>query len=643
MTTSLYRFQAGGALRKDTFYLEREADQQLLKELLAGTYCNILSPRQMGKTSLAQSTALKLRAQGRRVALIDLTRLGSVGVTAETWFCSLADAVGQELGIDAMPSWDQHQHLTPANRLFRFLRAQVAEPEAPPLVIFIDEIDITFKLPFADDFFAAVRAQYNAAPHDSASARLVFCLIGVSVPLDLTSDPRQTPFNIGSEIVLSDLTRKECEPLAAGLVELGAPPSQLLDAVYGWTHGHPALTQFLCEKLATQGRCDIDAVQRVVTLVNDSLLQPMPRDTRVLLHIENYFEQVGGQASRMLALYRQVLSGASVRVEHTNPVHIALRRLGLAAEVTESGTCCLKPRNRLFTAVFSLEWVRRHEDTNQFTSAVQRWIDHGRNDHYLLRSKEIPSFESWAKSRDELTPEERDFLLESKTLNERKISRQRWMFIGLAAFLAFCLSFSTYHVIRLLTGANEKVLMLKRQLSEVRGDYESMVDYPTRRPLVEKGAAVVGESMLEINDERLSTTYRIVKYQYTSFAFMMVASCYSLNGQNEQAIYYAGRSIAAGERGLALFDRIANSKNKEEKQAYQWTIDDNGQNRMRYLIAMSQSIKGSALHDDRLKETALATLASVDPAYRKNSRPMRTHELGWICPAKGAPAVCEPE
>ena len=643
MTTSLYRFQAGGALRKDTYYLEREADQRLFRELLAGTYCNILSPRQMGKTSLAQRTALKLREQGRRVALVDLTRLGSMGVTAETWFCSLADAVGQDLGIDAMPFWDQHQHLTPANRLFRFLRAQVAAPESPALVVFIDEIDIAFMLPFADDFFAAVRAQYNAAPHDEASARLVFCLIGVSVPLDLTTDPRQTPFNIGSEIALADLARRECEPLAAGLTELGTTPDQLLDAVYGWTQGHPALTQFLCEKLVAQGPRGEDPVQRVLAIVNDTLLQPMPRDTRVLLHIENYFEQVGGQASRMLALYRQVLNGASVRVEHTNPVHIALRRLGLTAEITTGGACCMKPRNRLFTEVFNLDWVRRHEDTNQFTGAVQRWIDLGRQDRHLARSKAIPSFESWAKSRDELTTEERDFLLESKTLNERKISHQRGVFIGVAAFLAICLSFSIYQVVRLLSRPNEKVLALKRQLSEVRGDYESMVDYPVRRPLVENAAATIGESMLEINDERLNITHRIVKYQYASFAFMMVASCHALNDHAEQALYYAGRAIAAGERGLSLFDRVAQSKTKEDKQAYQWTLDDNGQNRMLYLLAMAQSIKGKALHEDKLKATALATLSRVESKYRKSSRPMRTHELAWICPPSSTPAVCEPE
>lgn len=643
MTNTQYRFQAGGALRKDTFYLAREADHQLFKELMVGTYCNILSPRQMGKTSLAQTTAAKLRDEGRRVALIDLTRLGSMGVTAETWFCSLADAVGQELGVDVMPIWEKSSHLTPADRLFRFLRAQVAATGAPALVIFIDEIDITFMLPFADDFLAAVRAQYNAAPHDAASARLVFCLIGVSVPLDLISDPRQTPFNIGKEIVLYDLTRKECEPLATGLTELGAQPSQLLDAVYDWTQGHPALTQFLCEKLVAQGRRDEDAAQRVRAIVKDTLLQPMPRDTRVLLHIENYFDKIGNQAGSMLALYRQVLSGLSVRVEHTNPVHIALRRLGLAVEVTVGGACILRPRNRIFTEVFNLDWVRRHEETNQFTVPVRLWIDQGRKARHLLPSKDIANFESWAKSRDELTPETRDFLLESKSLNERKISRQRWWFIGLAVFLAICLSLSTYQVIRLLSRSNEKVLSLKRKLSEVRGDYESMVNYPARRSCVEKDASAIAEAMLEINDERLSITHLIVKYQYASYAFMMVASAHALEGHVEQAIAYAERSIAAGERGMALFDRVARSKGEEDRQAYQWTLDDNGQNRMLYLLAMSQSIKGSSLHDDNLKATALATLSRVDQSYRKNSRPTQTHELKWICPPRDTPAVCEPE
>lgn len=637
-----YRFQAGGALRQGTFYVEREVDQVLLTELLARNCCNILSPRQMGKTSLAQRTAAKLREQGMRVALVDLTALGSQGVSAEAWFCSLADAVGQELGVDAMILWEQHRHLTPTERLFRFLRAQVAGADERPLVLFIDEIDVTFLLPFADDFFAAIRAGYNAAARDPVSARLVFCLIGVSVPLDLTSDPRQTPFNIGREIVLYDLRRTDIERLAPGLCELGADPSQLLDEIFGWTNGHPALTQFLCEKLVAQGRRDLDPKSRVAELVKDTLLQPIPRDTRVLLHIENYFEKVGGKASRMLALYRQVLSGTPVRVEHTNAVHIALRRLGLLAEVTDAGVCYLRPRNRIFNSVFNLTWVRQREQTHQFTGSVRRWIDQGRRHRDLLLPNELPVFESWAKRRDELLPEERDFLLESKTHKERGILRQRRLLIGLAVVLAVSLVFTIFRV-NLVGQANESVLALKRQIGLLRGDYEAMVAYPERRKNVVKEAANLGHSMLGIDDERLTATYRIVKYQYAAYAFMMAASAHALIGQTEQTVADAEKTIVASQRGLRVFERARVSPNKEEQQTYQWTVEDNGQNRMRYLLAMAQSLKGEALGDPTLKAKALLTLSLVDVDYRKESLPMHTRELRWICPDSGAPAVCQPE
>jgi len=49
-----------------------EADDQLFDCVLKGEYCYILTPRQMGKSSLMIRTAERLRHQGFRAAIIDL-------------------------------------------------------------------------------------------------------------------------------------------------------------------------------------------------------------------------------------------------------------------------------------------------------------------------------------------------------------------------------------------------------------------------------------------------------------------------------------------------------------------------------------------------------------------------------------------
>ena len=50
-------FVAGGALKLDTpSYVTRPADDELLKLALGGKFCYVLTPRQMGKSSLMSRT-----------------------------------------------------------------------------------------------------------------------------------------------------------------------------------------------------------------------------------------------------------------------------------------------------------------------------------------------------------------------------------------------------------------------------------------------------------------------------------------------------------------------------------------------------------------------------------------------------------
>lgn len=84
-------------------------------------------------------------------------------------------------------------------------------------MIFVDEIDSTIGLPFADDFFAAFRACFNARAIEPAFERLTFVLLGVATPDQLIQDPARTPFNIGKRIDLNDFRPDEARTLAPGL------------------------------------------------------------------------------------------------------------------------------------------------------------------------------------------------------------------------------------------------------------------------------------------------------------------------------------------------------------------------------------------------------------------------------------------
>ena len=261
--------QAGGGI-----YLPRPADDELLTHCLAGDFCYVLTARQMGKSSLMVRTAERLREQERRAVIIDLTGIGTT-LQAEQWYLGLIDEIIEQLDleIDYRAWWEKYAHLGATLRLSRFLHEELLSALPEPLVIFIDEIDATLSLPFSDDFFAAIRACYNARSTDPAYKLLSFVLLGVATPGDLIRDPQRTPFNVGTRIDLTDFTLEQAMPLADGFNlpnQQSKIPSgravETLKSVLDWTGGHPYLTQRLCRALLDANRTAWDeaAVAEVV-------------------------------------------------------------------------------------------------------------------------------------------------------------------------------------------------------------------------------------------------------------------------------------------------------------------------------------------------------------------------------------------
>lgn len=351
-------FKAGGALDPDSpSYVERDADDALYELALSGEYCNVLTSRQMGKTTLIARTRQRLEEKSVQSVVIDLAAISSPKITPEQWCYSLISTFRRELGLDVdiQSWWEPRRRLAPIQRFTEFMQQVVLEQVEGPIVVFIDEIDATLRLAFTDDFFVAIRAMYHKRAIDERYKRLTFVLVGATRPTDLIKDPASPPYNIGRSVSLAEFTRKNAESLIAGLASVysTAQAQGILDRILYWTGGHPYLAQRLCEQAVRLGPSSrpnkqIDAlVERLFFQEGKQLDGISSSSIDAYIRSSEYYEQ-------MLTIYQEILSGRQVKDDGQSIPMSELKLSGLV-KVDENG--CLQVRNRIYRRVFSLEWA----------------------------------------------------------------------------------------------------------------------------------------------------------------------------------------------------------------------------------------------------------------------------------------------
>ncbi len=336
--------QAGGG-----FYIKRKADDELLEYCRAGEFAFILSSRQVGKSSLMVRTAQQLEQENIRSVIIDLSSIG-VKISADEWYLGILNDISNTLNLqtDIFSWWSDRAGLGPAQRLTNFFRDVLLKEVSEPVVIFFDEIDSTLSIPFADDFFAALRAIYNARSTVADFKRLSFVMIGVATPSDLIADDKRTPFNIGHRVDLTDFTPEEAFPLAG---ELGA---KTMGWVFAWTGGHPYLTQRLCAYLA---RNKVEHTEETVAAaVRDIFEGEQGKQDNNLQFVRDMLTKRAPDIQRVLKTYKDVRSGKKVPDDERSMPKSHLKISG----VVRRSDVNLSTRNRIYERNFDLKWIKEN-------------------------------------------------------------------------------------------------------------------------------------------------------------------------------------------------------------------------------------------------------------------------------------------
>jgi hypothetical protein len=379
-------FVVGGTMHPDSpSYVERAADDELFELALAGEFCYVLTPRQMGKSSLMIRTVHSLRSLGVRSAIIDLTMMGASSM--DTWYLDLVTELSDalDLSVDAEVWWQAHAHLGQVRRFANFLRDVVLMEIENKVVIFIDEIDTTLNLDFSDDFFAAIRAMYNARAKEPRFERLTFVLLGVATPSDLVEDQTRTPFNIGQAIELQEFSWANAQVLQSGWAGLDLTQRKsIMERVFHWTNGHPYLTQKLCAAVAENQ--DVRWTdERVDELVETLFLSEETRKESNLKFVRDRI-LTHPRSRQLLALYRKV-HNRNVGSDERSVLQNWLKLSGLVK--TENGY--LRVRNEIYRHVFDLAWVGENTPINwpPIVAAIAVFVALGSVLYAILRNPNV--------------------------------------------------------------------------------------------------------------------------------------------------------------------------------------------------------------------------------------------------------------
>ncbi|WP_414516560.1 AAA-like domain-containing protein, partial [Nostoc sp. PCC 9305] len=351
--------QAGGGI-----YIPRQADKELLGLCRSATFAYVLTPRQMGKSSLMVRTAETLREEGISSVIVDLQKLGE-NVTAEQWYLGFLVELEDQLMFDTnvVSWWQEHKHLGVSQRLTQFFEKVLLAEVEGQVVIFVDEIDSTLSLDFTDDFFIAIRYLYVARATNPEFEQLSFVLMGVATPGDLIRDAKRTPFNIGQRVDLTDFTFEEALPLADGLQLPSNEANQVLRQVLKWTGGHPYLTQRLCGALLAKSHGFVETRfiaslenRYIDKIVNSTFFGAMSEQDNNLQFVRDMLTKRSPDPE-VLTIYRQIRWGKRAIVDEEQS--LAKSHLKLSGVVRRENNV-LRVRNEIYRQVFDYKWINKH-------------------------------------------------------------------------------------------------------------------------------------------------------------------------------------------------------------------------------------------------------------------------------------------
>lgn len=254
----------GGAVPLNSdFYITRQTDGEFFSALdRHDSIVLVKGARQTGKTSLLARGLQRMREADAQVVITDFQQLPETAFkSVENLLLTLAESIADQLSLDRLPHETWNHLLTPANNFVRYLRREVLANETLPLVWGMDEVDLLFNYLYADEVFGLFRSWHNQRALDPSGPwhRLTLAMAYATEANLFLTDLNQSPFNVGTRLVLEDFTPQQVATLNQ---RYGAPlkNDRELERYFALVGGHPYLVQCGLHEMAGR-KTDISSIE----------------------------------------------------------------------------------------------------------------------------------------------------------------------------------------------------------------------------------------------------------------------------------------------------------------------------------------------------------------------------------------------
>lgn len=236
----------GGAIPLNSnFYIKREVDEEFQQAIARRDSIVLLKgARQVGKTSLLARGLQQARDMGVQVLSTDFQWLDNTQLLSlENFFIAVGELLAEQLDLDISPRDKWSVGRSPKMNFDRFFRRELLSKTNKPVLWAIDEADRLFLYPFSSDIFSLFRVWHNerATQKDTPCARLTLAIAYATETNFFIEDPAQSPFNVGTKLILEDFSFKQLQELHQ---RYSSPLNETeLKKFFDLTHGQPYLSR----------------------------------------------------------------------------------------------------------------------------------------------------------------------------------------------------------------------------------------------------------------------------------------------------------------------------------------------------------------------------------------------------------------